>query len=91
MKLSGDINSVQQLKLEGSISHDGFISFQQQFEPYFRKYSELSQAANKSGVTDSLMQLYRQLVDNIAAAGERFAAEKKTRWWLPLCGQPSCR
>lgn len=84
MKLSGDVNAIQQLKLEGSVAQDGFIAFQQQFEPYFRKYSELSQAANKSGVTDSLMQLYRQLVDNLAAAGEKFAAEKKDQVVAPF-------
>jgi peroxiredoxin len=84
LKLSGDINAIQQLKLQGSVAHDGFVAFQQEFEPYFKEYSQLSQAANKSGVTDSLMQSYKQLVSKLGAAAEKFAAARKDQVVAPF-------
>lgn len=84
MHLEGDINTIQQLKLQGSASHDAFVGFQKQFEPFFRQYSQLSEQANRSGVTDSLMQVYQELVSNLSMAAEKFATDRKDQVIAPF-------
>lgn len=84
MKLSGDLNAVQQLNLAGSKSQDGFIAFQKTFDPYFREYAQLSEAANKGGVNDSLIRKYHALVENITRAAAQFSTERKDQVVAPF-------
>lgn len=84
MQLSGEINAIQQLNLNGSVAHDGFIAFQKQFEPYFRQYSQLSEIANRSGVTDSLMTQYKQLIADLGSSAVSFADQRKDQVVAPF-------
>jgi peroxiredoxin len=76
--LTGDINKIQQFQLKGSPAHASFVQFQQTFDPYFKEYAKLSEAANKMGVNDSLMTLYKTLTEKIAVAGDDFSAAHKS-------------
>jgi peroxiredoxin len=84
MTLKGDLNNVQQLELSGSPAHASFLQFQQKFDPYFKAYANLSEAANKTGVNDSLMKLYKDLVKQVADAGDEFASAHKDQNIAPF-------
>ncbi|WP_290709369.1 TlpA disulfide reductase family protein [Flavihumibacter sp. CACIAM 22H1] len=84
MQVSGDINAIQQLSLTGSQPHEGFVAFQKQFEPFFRQYAQLSETANRSGVTDSLMQQYKQLINDLSASAVKFAEQRKDQVVAPF-------
>lgn len=73
VSISGDLAKPQQLTVTGSPAHASFQDFQKQFDPYFKRYAQLSETANKSGVTDSLLTLYKALVQEIAQAGTSFS------------------
>ncbi|MBC6492313.1 redoxin domain-containing protein [Flavihumibacter stibioxidans] len=77
MELSGNIDEIQQIKLTGSPAHSSFQAFQQRFDPFFRRYSQLSETANKTGVNDSLMTVYKSLVQELGMAADTFATEHK--------------
>ncbi len=84
MTLTGEIDKIQQLKLSGSPAQVSFTQFQQKFDPYFKEYARLSEAANKNGVNDSLMNLYKNLVNSVAEAGDEFAASHKDQSIAPF-------
>lgn len=84
MFLKGDINDLQKIEVTGSPSHAAFMDFQKKFEPLFSEYSKLSEAANKSGVNDSLMQLYKALVKKVGDSGDEFAANHKDQTISPF-------
>lgn len=76
--LTGDLAKPQQLTVKGSPAHASFLDFQKQFDPYFKHYAQLSEIANKSGVTDSLLGQYKGLVQEIMEAGTGFSESHKT-------------
>ncbi|ULQ53603.1 TlpA disulfide reductase family protein [Flavihumibacter fluvii] len=82
--LKGDITKVQLFELNGSPAHTSFLQFQQKFDPYFKEYAKLSEAANKTGVNDSLLQLYKSLVNQVAEAGDEFASAHKDQNIAPF-------
>nr|WP_214449178.1 TlpA disulfide reductase family protein [Flavihumibacter rivuli] len=73
----GDIQQVQEMVITGAPSHDVFNQFRKGFEPLFKRYSQLSETANRTGVNDSLMGLYRQLVTQMTNTSESFATTHK--------------
>lgn len=84
IELNGDINNVQQLKLSGSPAHASFLSFQQRFDPYFRKFSQLTETANRTGVNDSLMTVYKSLILELGSAADSFATENRDKNIAPF-------
>ncbi len=79
ISLKGDVTKMQELQVSGSEAQSSFLAFQQRFNPYFRRYASLSEAAGRSGVNDSLLSLYKTLVGEIAATAESFAAENRDK------------
>ncbi|WP_332737219.1 TlpA disulfide reductase family protein [Flavihumibacter sp.] len=79
VSVTGDINKIQQFKFSGSPAHDGFILFQKRFDPLFKRYASLSETASRTGVNDSLMTLYKGLVNEMAETGELFARENQDK------------
>jgi peroxiredoxin len=77
--IQGDINNTQKLNVSGSPAHASFLQFQQRFEPYFRRYAQLTEQANKTGVNDSLLKIYKGLVKEVGDAGESFASENRDK------------
>lgn len=84
MELTGDLNAIQQLKLSGSVPHDDFMVFQQQFEPHFKNYAQLSETASRTGVTDSLMFLYQQLLTRLRSEAASFSDQRNDREIAPF-------
>ncbi|MBZ5856626.1 TlpA disulfide reductase family protein [Flavihumibacter profundi] len=82
--MQGDISKIQQLALTGSPAHASFVEFQKIFDPFFKHYAQLSEAANKAGVNDSLMQAYKNLVSQLADAGDTFALKHKDQNIAPF-------
>ncbi|GAO43487.1 TlpA disulfide reductase family protein [Flavihumibacter petaseus] len=75
IQVTGNLDKIQDLEVKGSTAQAGFKAFQATFDPYFKRYSQLTQLANQSGVNDSLMTQYKQLVAEIGDAAEKFAGE----------------
>lgn len=84
MVLRGSLDSLQKISLSGSPAHDGFMDFQKKFDPLFRQYSQLNEAANQTGVNDSLMQVYKALVQKVANTGEEFATTYRNQNIAPF-------
>ncbi|HEY8398614.1 MAG TPA: TlpA disulfide reductase family protein [Flavihumibacter sp.] len=85
MELEGDINATpMKLQLKGSAPHDDFLVFQQKFEPLFKQYGQISEAANRYGVNDSLMTIYNQLVVVFKNTATSFAAKYKNSQIAPF-------
>ena len=83
MTLTGDIGKPQ-LDLAGSASNEAFKELQKIFEPYFRRYAQLTETVNRTGINDSLMNLYKTLIGEIAAAGEKFASQHSNQTIAPF-------
>lgn len=82
--LEGDLAAIQNLQVKGSATHSGFKEFQQTFEPYFKQFAALTEAANKSGVNDSLMTQYKALTGQIVTTAESFGAAHKEQYVAPF-------
>lgn len=78
ISVSGDLAKPQQVTVSGSPAHANFLDFQKQFDPYFKRYAQLSEIANKSGVTDSLLTQYKGLVQEIVQVGSGFSEAHKS-------------
>ncbi|MFT4024608.1 MAG: TlpA disulfide reductase family protein [Flavihumibacter sp.] len=82
--LNGNINSIQDFTITGSAAHNGFRAFQQQFDPLFKRFGQLTETANRSGVNDSLMKVYHQLTAEIADSADHFAAAHRDQQVAPF-------
>lgn len=82
--LKGNINTVQDFTITGSTAHNGFREFQKTFDPLFKKFAQLTEAANRTGVNDSLMAVYRSLTAEIADSADHFAASHRNQHVAPF-------
>ena len=81
LSVSGDINNLPALNVQGSDIHNDFVAFQNTFNPLFRKLSDMNQqlGANPSlQQNDSLMKVYRENYETIKASITAFITEKKS-------------
>ncbi|HOA38514.1 MAG TPA: TlpA disulfide reductase family protein [Flavihumibacter sp.] len=82
--LRGNINAVQDFATSGSTAHASFRDFQKSFDPLFKKLAQLTETANRSGVNDSLMKVYRQLTATIADSADQFATTHRDQYVAPF-------
>jgi peroxiredoxin len=78
--VGGNIDNLQQLNIKGSPVHDDFVTFQNTFNPLFRKLTEMNQQLSTMPNVqpgDSLMVAYMNHVYKTKAAITKFASEKK--------------
>jgi peroxiredoxin len=81
VSISGDAANVQELSVKGSPIHDDFISFQQIFNPLFKRLSELNtKVASDPSMNrnDSVMVNYTAQFKKIQTAVDKFITEKKS-------------
>ena len=79
--ISGNSNNVQELVVKGSTIHNDFVSFQQTFNPLFKRLSELNTkvASNPDlNRNDSVMINYTAQFKKIQSAVDNFLIQKKS-------------
>jgi len=69
LTVSGTLDEIQQLKVEGSATQKDFDEFQAIFNPLFTRYSAINQKGNSGSMTDSLQvesaKLYTTIQEKI--------------------------
>ena len=79
--ITGDINQLTGLKINGSLSNDEFTEFQQIFNPYLSRLSSLVSILNtKPNIPrdDTLMKQYVTLLAQIQSSEDEYLQKKKT-------------
>ena len=84
VSVSGDVQNIQQLKIEGSASHKDFEEFQQKFSPLFTRLNELNAKMKMTGVSDSLGNQADKVTDQIQQGVNDFIAQKKASYVSPF-------
>lgn len=78
--VKGHVDNLQQLEVKGSSVHDDFVTFQNTFNPLFRKLTEMNQqlyAKPNVQPGDSIMVAYMSHVDKTKAAIVQYIQERK--------------
>jgi peroxiredoxin len=81
ISVSGDAANIQDLAIKGSPINNDFISFQQTFNPLFKRLSELNTKVSSDpsmNRNDSVMINYTAQFKKIQAAVDKFITEKKS-------------
>jgi peroxiredoxin len=79
VNVSGDIESVQDLTVEGSKVHDDFEIFKKTFNPLFQELSAMGQRISKlpsESRNDSVMGAYKKHLEKIKTEVDRFVATR---------------
>ena len=84
VSVSGDVQKIQQLKIEGSPSQKDFEEFQQKFSPLFTRLNELNARMKMTGVSDSLGDQADKVTDQIQQGVNAFIAQKKASYVSPF-------
>ena len=82
MKISGDVNNLQSLNVEGSSTHTDFLAFQARYNPIFQEISKMAQQLNARPPAevhpeDSMLVEYKALVEDTKQDIGDFVAAKK--------------
>ncbi|HTE23996.1 redoxin domain-containing protein [Flavitalea sp.] len=81
LSVSGDVTNVQELAIKGSSIHNDFITFQQIFNPLFKRLSELNTKVSSDPAmnrNDTVMINYTAQFKKIQTAVDKFITEKKS-------------
>ena len=78
VKISGNINDVQKLKVSGSNSQAVFELFQKRFNPLFEQLGKLNKQAQLTGLTDSLQLEMNNARDSIQETIDVFIEKYKS-------------
>lgn len=79
VEVSGDINAVQDLDVEGSSVHDDFEAFKNTFNPLFQELTAMGQRISRlPSLTkdDSVMNAYRSHLNKIKAEVDKFVSSR---------------
>ena len=85
--LQGAVGDLKTLVVTGSSSNDDFMSFQKTFNPYFAHLNvvgKLSNSPEASGKVDSLLRVYKKLVDTVEMNVDLFIASRHSSYVSPF-------
>ena len=75
VRLSGNVETIQDMKVEGSNAHDDFEVFKKTFNPLFQELTAMGQRISRTpsmSQNDSVMGAYRAHLDKIKSEVDRF-------------------
>ncbi|MEJ7769183.1 MAG: TlpA disulfide reductase family protein, partial [Chitinophagaceae bacterium] len=75
--VSGDANEIQNLKVQGSVSHRDYLEFQDTFNPMFSRLNHITEQGKMNGMNDSLNKQSKNITQEIQTAVDKFLGEKK--------------
>jgi peroxiredoxin len=81
VSVSGDMDNVQQLDIKGSAVHNDFTEFQLIFNPLFQKLQDMNQKLYANPAlqqNDSVMTAYKNQIETVKGAVDRYITNKKT-------------
>ena len=84
LKISGNIDDLRNVSVTGSSSHADFLQFQKIFNPLFEKYTQMSQQAKSTGLTDSLSLQINIVYNEIHSQLEQFIGSHKSSYVSPF-------
>jgi peroxiredoxin len=87
ISISGSVENLNTLSVNGSPSNDDFMGFQQTFNPYFARLNVLSQLSNTpegAKKSDSISRTYKLIVDTIQINLDQFIQNKRSSYVSPF-------
>jgi peroxiredoxin len=84
VKISGNVDDIKTLIVTGSPSHDDFLFFQKTFNPLFQRYTDLSQQAKTTGLSDSLTKQMNTTYNEIHLKLDEFVNTHKSSYVTPF-------
>jgi peroxiredoxin len=72
VKVSGDIEQIQNIKITGSPTHKDFSEYRKTFDPFYERLVRINQQFQFTGGTDSLLAASQALQDTIQRAIDIF-------------------
>ncbi len=82
--VSGDVNDIQNLKIEGSPTNRDFQDFQNTFNPLFGKLNQLNEQSKVTGMNDNMVQQSEKITKDIQASINKFLVDKKGSYVTPF-------
>jgi peroxiredoxin len=79
VNVSGDVEAIQDLAVNGSKIHNDFEVFKKTFNPLFQQLTEMGQRINRLpslSKNDSVMEAYRKHLDKIKSEVDRFVSSR---------------
>ena len=70
IKVEGDVNNVQQLKVTGSPTHDDFVAFQKHFNPIFERLQQSSVPNSNVSFTNADYEVLEKKLDSFVFANK---------------------
>ena len=80
IKITGNVDDLKTISVDGSPSHADFILFQKTFNPLFQQYTQLNQRARATGITDSLANAIEDSYKNIHKQIDEFVNTHKSSY-----------
>jgi peroxiredoxin len=87
MHITGSVEDLKTLTVEGSSTNDDFAVFQRTFNPIFAHLNEVGKLYNSResvGKMDSLARVYKILVDSVESSEERFLRARPSSYVSPF-------
>jgi peroxiredoxin len=84
LTVSGKMEEIQKITVEGSASHKEFQQFEAAFNPLFNKLQQLNQQMQVSGVTDSLRMEWEKVNVSVQKEIENFVSANKSSYVSPF-------
>jgi peroxiredoxin len=78
VKVAGDINRLNEIKVSGSPLHNDFWDFKKTFDPLFEKLMKLNQQYQQGQRTDSLAMAMNSLKEDIQKEIDQFIEKRKS-------------
>jgi peroxiredoxin len=78
VKVTGDINQLNEIKLSGSQLHNDFKDFKKTFDPLFEKLMRMNQQYQQGQGTDSLVVAMNVVKDDIQKGIDQFIEKRKS-------------
>src|SRR4051812_14498454 len=84
VSLSGKVDDVKKIKVEGSPSHKDFQAFENTFNQLFSRYNEVNQLINTRGLSDSLALESGNISAQIQKEIDAYTAANKDSYVTPF-------